>query len=116
MYCSPVSFKNTSPKSNSLYRAYGRVARAIENRPAEPVPLPIRNAPTSLMTELGFGEGYKYPHDYVDQVVAQEYLPPGVAGSRFYEPGSAGFEREVAKRMAFWSKLKAEGEERRRDA
>jgi len=111
-----VVYLATAPKSNSLYRAYARVCRTIEEKAAEPVPLAIRNAPTSLMSELGFGAGYKYPHDYVDGVVAQEYLPAGIAGSIFYQPGGAGFEREVAKRMAFWAKLKAEGEERRRDA
>ncbi|MEN8150108.1 MAG: replication-associated recombination protein A [Planctomycetota bacterium] len=110
-----VVYLATAPKSNSLYKAYGRVQKEIASRPAEPVPMVIRNAPTSLMADLGFGEGYKYPHDYVEGVVRQEYLPDGVAGREFYRPGGTGFEREIAKRMAFWGKLRAGGKERKSD-
>jgi len=110
-----VVYLATAPKSNALYQAYGQVRSDIAEKPAEPVPLAIRNAPTALMARLGYGEGYKYPHDYVDQVVSQEYLPDGVAGTRYYQPGNAGFEREVGKRMAWWEKLRREGRERRRN-
>jgi len=110
-----VVYLATAPKSNSLDKAYGGVRKDIANRPAEPVPLVIRNAPTALMAEMGFGRGYKYPHDYVDQVVSQEYLPDALAGREYYRPGATGFEKEVAKRMAFWARLREEGKERRRD-
>jgi len=110
-----VVYLATAPKSNALYKGYGRVKREIEDRPAEPVPLVIRNAPTALMAELGFGDGYKYPHDYVDQVVSQQYLPESLRGREYYRPGATGFEKEVAKRMAFWARLRAEGNERRSD-
>ncbi len=103
-----------APKSNALYEAWGQVQKDIEERPAEPVPLVIRNAPTDLMARLGYGDGYKYPHDYVDRVVAQVYLPEGLAGREYYRPGEAGFEREVKKRLEFWARLRREGEERRR--
>jgi putative ATPase len=110
-----VVYLATAPKSNALYKGYGRVKRDIADRPAEPVPFVIRNAPTALMAELGFGEGYKYPHDYVDQVVAQQYLPEALADREYYRPGATGFEKEVAKRMAFWARLRDEGKERRKD-
>ena len=110
-----VVYLATAPKSNALYQAYGKVRADIESKPAEPVPLSIRNAPTALMARLGYGEGYKYPHDYVDRVVSQEYLPDGLAGKKYYEPGEAGFEREVGKRMAWWEKLRREGRDRRSD-
>lgn len=110
-----VVYLSTAPKSNALYQAYQAVQRDIEAKPAEPVPLSIRNAPTALMARLGYGDGYKYPHDYVDQVVSQEYLPDAVAGAKYYRPGDAGFEREVGKRMTWWDKLRREGRERRSD-
>jgi putative ATPase len=103
-----------APKSNALYEAWGKVLKDIEERPAEPVPHVIRNAPTDLMARLGYGDGYKYPHDYVDRVVAQEYLPEGLVGREYYRPGEAGFEREVKKRLDYWTRLRREGEERRR--
>jgi putative ATPase len=108
-------YLSSAPKSNALYEAWGRVRRDVEDRPAEPVPLSIRNAPTGLMAKLGYGEGYKYPHDYVERVVAQEYLPPGMAGRVFYRPGEAGFEKEVARRLEWWERLRREGRERKRD-
>jgi putative ATPase len=104
----------TAPKSNALYEAWGEVAKDVAERPAEPVPLSIRNAPTGLMARLGYGEGYKYPHDYVHRVVAQDYLPEGLAGRTFYRPGEAGFEREVKKRLDYWEKLRREDREERR--
>ena len=62
------------------------------------------------MAKLGYGKGYKYPHDYVEQVVAQEYLPEELSGARYYEPGEAGFERDIRKRLAFWDKLRGKTE------
>jgi putative ATPase len=105
----------TAPKSNSLTEAYGRVMQDIQDRPAEAPPLAILNAPTSLMARLGYGKGYRYPHDYVEQVVAQEYMPAALRGRVYYRPGEAGFEREVGKRLLFWEKLKREGGTRRKD-
>jgi putative ATPase len=109
-----VVYMATAPKSNALYKAYARVKRDIADRPAEPVPMAIRNAPTELMAQMGFGEGYKYPHDYVEGVVRQEYLPDRLAGAVYYRPGSAGFEKDVGKRIAFWERLRREGREKKR--
>jgi len=97
----------TAPKSNRAYRAFGEAQAAAQQHPAEPVPLHIRNAPTGLMKELGYGEGYRYAHDYDDAYVPQEYLPPVLRERKWYQPSDFGFEKEVAKRLEYWAALKA---------
>ena len=74
--------------------------------PAEGVPLHIRNAPTALMKELGYHAGYKYAHDAPEAYIPQEYLPDKLRGKTFYRPGPFGFEKEIAKRLAWWEELK----------
>ncbi|UCD19743.1 MAG: replication-associated recombination protein A [candidate division WOR-3 bacterium] len=74
-----------APKSNRLYMAYGTAKKDALETPAEPVPLHIRNAPTPLMKKLGYGKGYKYPHDYPDAKVKQEYLPDRLKGKKYLE-------------------------------
>jgi len=96
----------TAPKSNRAYAAFGRAAQAARDHPADPVPLHIRNAPTGLMKELGYGEGYKYAHDYDDAYVPQEYLPPALRGAKWYEPADAGYEKTVRERIEWWDKVK----------
>jgi len=96
----------TAPKSNRAHRAFGEARAAAEAHPSEPVPLHIRNAPTGLMKELGYGEGYKYAHDYDDAYVPQEYLPPVLRGAKWYEPADAGYEKTVRERMEWWDKVK----------
>lgn len=100
----------TAPKSNSSKMALGAAMRAARDTPAEPVPLHIRNAPTALMKELGYGQGYQYAHDTAEAYIPQEYLPEALRGQPLYEPGRFGFEREIAKRLAWWAELKAKGE------
>ena len=65
----------------------------------DPIPMHLRNAPTRLMKELGYGEGYKYAHDYAEGVVGQQNLPENLAGRRYYQPVDRGFERDLARRM-----------------
>jgi len=89
-----------APKSNAVYRAFGEALAAARESPAEPVPLHIRNAPTRLMKELGYGREYRYDHDYGDAVAPQTYLPASLAELRFYEPTDRGWERAAAERMA----------------
>jgi putative ATPase len=79
---------------------------AARQYPAEAVPLHIRNAPTALMKELGYHQGYQYAHDVPDAYIPQQYLPDILDGARFYEPGPFGFEKEIAKRLAWWAELK----------
>ena len=73
-----------APKSNALYKAYGAVKETIRETGPLPVPMTIRNAPTRLMKDIGYGEGYLYPHDDPDKVVDQEYLPDDLSSRRFY--------------------------------
>jgi putative ATPase len=95
-----------APKSNSLYKAYGRVKAVIKKTGPLPAPMHIRNAPTSLMKELGYGKDYKYPHDYEDAKVEQEYLPEEIAKQRFYNAKEIGFERDIKKRLEYFKKTK----------
>lgn len=92
----------TAPKSNRIYAAWSAARAAAEDTPAAAVPLHIRNAPTSLMKELGYGKGYHYAFDDPAAYVQQEYLPDQLQGTRFYEPGPFGHERRIAERLAWW--------------
>jgi len=108
-----VVYLAAAPKSNALYEGYGRAAGDARATESEPVPLHIRNAPTRLMRELGYGKGYEYAHDYEDAVVAQRHLPDSLAGRAYYEPTQRGFEARIAARMA---ELEARWREARRAA
>ena len=101
-----VVYVATAPKSNRVYEAWGRALEAAREHPAEGVPLHIRNAPTELMKELGYGKGYEYAHAVPEAYTPQEYLPPVLSGTRFYEPSQFGFEKDVAKRIEWWEGLK----------
>jgi len=72
------------------------------------VPLHIRNAPTPLMKDLGYGEDYKYPHDYPEHFVEEEYLPENLRGRTYYRPTGLGVEREIKRRLDDWRKRKRE--------
>ncbi len=98
----------TAPKSNALYTAFQGVQRDVREVENMPVPLHIRNAPTSLMRDLGYGKGYKYPHDYSDHFIEEEYLPENLKGRVYYQPTDQGFEREIKKRLEYWRKKKVE--------
>jgi len=94
-----VVYLAAAPKSNALYVAYGEASRdALETR-AEPVPLWIRNAPTGLMKDLGYGRGYRYAHDEADGVAGMDCLPEGLASRRYYRPTDRGREKDVAARL-----------------
>ncbi|HEX6632021.1 MAG TPA: replication-associated recombination protein A [Gemmatimonadaceae bacterium] len=97
----------TAPKSNRVYEAWNRARALARETPAEPVPLHIRNAPTGLMKELGYGKGYQYAHAVPEAYIPQEYLPERLRGTELYEPGNFGFEKEIGKRLAWWAELRA---------
>ena len=95
-----VVYLAAAPKSNALYRGYGAAAADARATESEPVPLHIRNAPTKLMEEFGYGAGYEYAHDHEDAVVAQSHLPESLEGKRYYDPTARGFEKRIGERLA----------------
>ena len=97
----------TAPKSNAVYAAYNAAAEAAANDVAEPVPLHLRNAPTTLMKSLDYGRGYQYAHDQPDAVAAMDCLPERLQGRQFYTPTDRGFEKEVKRRLEGWKEIKA---------
>ena len=109
-----VVYLATAPKSNSAKVALGEAIQAAQETPAEGVPMHIRNAPTSLMKELGYHAGYQYAHDVPEAYIPQEYLPERLRGRSFYRPGPFGFEKEIAKRLAWWDELKRRTDDERK--
>jgi putative ATPase len=100
----------TAPKSNSLYVAEKRLKTEIERSGSLPVPLALRNAPTALMKEWGYGAQYTYDHDAPDHFVPKQCLPDDIQAREFYTPGGFGFEREIQKRLAWWDKKRHEAQ------
>jgi putative ATPase len=96
----------TAPKSNSIYTAYGKTLKTIEQTGALPVPLHIRNAPTRLMKDMGYGKGYQYAHDHRDAFVPQDHLPEKIQNEIFYTPTNRGYEKIVKDRLDRWRALK----------
>ena len=89
----------TSPKSNSAYLAIDSAIAKVKQTGNLPVPLHIRNAPTKLMKELGYAKGYQYAHDFTGNFVNQEFLPPEISGTTFYQPGANAREKEIKEKM-----------------
>jgi len=96
----------TAPKSNRIYQAYGKIKGTVDGYGSLPVPFHIRNAPTGLMKELGYGKNYKYAHDYKDAYIPQDYLPEKLKGRLFYEPTDRGYEKIIKQRLDGWRNLK----------
>ena len=94
-----VTYLAASPKSNAAYAGYGEAVREVRQGDNPGVPLHIRNAPTKLMKDIGYGRGYQYAHDYEDQTTPMECLPDALAGRRFYEPKDVGAEAQIRKRL-----------------
>lgn len=91
-----------SPKSNRLYKGWGRALNRARETPGEAVPLHLRNAPTRLMKDLGYGKGYLYDPDQPGGVSRQSYLPDSMLGEEFYRPGDSGWESALRERLAEW--------------
>jgi putative ATPase len=88
-----------APKSNSAYEAFGKARRAVEEKPAEPVPMALRNAPTRLMEQQGYGRGYVYSHATTEGVGGIDCLPDVLQGTELYRPRDRGFEKQLARRL-----------------
>jgi putative ATPase len=97
-----VVYLATAPKSNSLYQAYSRVQKDVQQGRNEPVPLHLRNPVTDLMRRMGHGQGYRYAHDYPGHFVRQQNVPASLQGKRYYTPGNEGYEKEIADRLKKW--------------
>ena len=102
-----VVYLATAPKSNAAYKAYGGARRAAKETGSLMPPMHILNAPTKLMQELGYGSDYAYDHDAPDGFSGQNYFPDGMARIRLYRPVERGFERDLTKRLEYWSRLRS---------
>jgi putative ATPase len=103
-----VLYLGTAPKSNAAYMAHKAAARAAKETGSLMPPAHILNAPTKLMKSLGYGSGYAYDHDTEDAFSGQNYFPDGIDRPVLYQPVDRGFEREIAKRLDYWSRLRKE--------
>jgi putative ATPase len=102
-----VLYLASAPKSNAVYVAQGAAKRAATEHGSLMPPAHILNAPTKLMKNLGYGKGYEYDHEADEGFSGQNYFPDGMARQEFYRPKETGFEREIAKRMEYWAKLRS---------
>jgi putative ATPase len=100
-----------APKSNAAYSAYSAALQDVAETRNDPVPLHLRNAPTRMMKDLGYGKGYKYAHDFENAQVDQQHFPPNLLGRRYYEPTNRGFEATVRERLA-WRDERAPSDKR----
>jgi putative ATPase len=107
-----VIYLGSAPKSNAAYKGFNQASRAARESGSLAPPKHILNAPTKLMKELGYSEGYEYDHDAPEGFSGQDYFPEGMARGRYYRPAPRGFEREIAKRLDYWDKLRSQ---RRKD-
>lgn len=106
-----VIYLGTAPKSNAAYLAAKVALTAAKKTGSLMPPKHILNAPTKMMKSMGYGAGYEYDHDSEEGFSGQNYFPEGMARRQFYTPNDRGFEREVAKRIAYWAKLRAKKED-----
>jgi putative ATPase len=103
-----VVYMGTAPKSNAVYTAFSAARTAAKATGSLVPPAHILNAPTRLMKDLGYGAGYEYDHGVEDAFSGQNYFPPGMERERFYQPRDRGFEREIARRLEYWDRLRQE--------
>jgi len=101
-----VVYLATAPKSNAIYTAFGKAQDVAREKGALPVPLKLRNAPTRLMKEAGYGKDYKYPHDYDNAYVEETYLPDEISDIKFYHPTDRGEEKVIRQRIESLKKKK----------
>jgi len=103
-----VIYLGTAPKSNAAYRSFGEAMKAARETGSLAPPKHILNAPTRLMKDLGYGDGYAYDHDAPEAFSGQDYFPEGMGRRAFYRPVERGFERDIKKRLDYWARLRRE--------
>jgi putative ATPase len=105
-----TTYLASAPKSNAAYAAIGRALEDVQREPASEVPMHIRNAPTGLMKEEGYGAGYRYAHDDAPEGMNDRYLPEELAGRVYYEPKDSGAEATIKERLDRWRRERAKRE------
>jgi putative ATPase len=100
-------YLSLAPKSNALYTGYSEVLEDVHKTEADPVPLHLRNAPTGLMKNVGYGKGYQYAHEYEEKVTGMQCLPDNLAGRNYYQPTDQGFEQRLRQRLDEIRKIKS---------
>jgi putative ATPase len=103
-----VIYLATAPKSNAVYTAFDAARSAADEHGSLTPPTHILNAPTKLMRDLGYGAGYEYDHATDEAFSGQNYFPDGMAREEFYRATERGFEKEIAKRLAYWDRLRSQ--------
>ena len=101
-----VIYLATAPKSNAAYRALGAATQQARETGSLMPPKHILNAPTRLMKDLGYGDGYLYDHDTQEGFSGQNYFPDDMSRHAFYRPGDRGFEKDIRKRLEYWQRLR----------
>jgi len=101
-----TTYLASCPKSNASYAGINKAEEAVKNKPLYPVPLHLRNAPTNLMKDIGYGKNYKYAHSYKNHFVEEDYLPEELKNERFYFPTDSGQEKSIKERLKFFWKNK----------
>jgi len=102
-----TTYLASSPKSNAAYMGLEKAASDVKNKPLFPVPIHLRNAPTKLMKEIGYGKEYKYPHDFENHFILENYLPDELKNSQYYFPTENGHEKNLRERLKFlWKNMK----------
>lgn len=99
-----AAYLASAPKSNAVLMAYSRARKDVLGKGPMPVPMKLRNAPTEMMKGMGYGGGYRYPHEFKGNYVPESYLPEALEGSRYYEPAGNGREAEIKARLDKWLK------------
>ena len=102
-----VIYLATAPKSNAAYKAFGAAAKSARETGSLMPRKHILNAPTGLLKEIGYAKGYQYDHDTAEGFSGQDYFPDGMERRNFYRPAERGFEREIAKRLEYWNRLRS---------
>jgi len=101
-----VTYLATAPKSNAAYVAVSEAQKEVRQSAALPVPHHLRNAPTGLMKDLGYGKDYQYAHNQTNSVVTQEHLPEALSGTKYYRPKDSGYEKAIRERLDWWAKIR----------